>query len=103
MDLRIYYQKIRDKRAEITDEFPIVVSEETQDGGQGGTLTEVSSDLAAKMLVDGTAHLATADEATQFRDKHAKLRKAAEDERAASKVQVTLIPKEFLEQVRRKG
>jgi hypothetical protein len=103
MDLRIYYQKVREKRAGITDEFPIVVSEETQDGGRQGTLTEVSRELAAKMLVDGTARLATTDEATQFRERQTKLRKAAEEERAASKVQLTVIPKEYLDQVRKRG
>jgi hypothetical protein len=103
MDLKIYYQKIREQRAAITDEFPIVISTETQDGGRRGTMTEVTRDLAAKLLVDGTAQLASLEDAAAYRERQKKERKAAEDERAASKVQLTVVPKEFLEQVRKKG
>src|SRR5690242_15334289 len=63
MDLKIYYQKVREKRASIAEAFPVVVSQETGDGGKDGVLTEVTPDLAAKMIVDGTAHLASAEEA----------------------------------------
>ena len=103
MDLKIYYQKIREQRAAISDEFPIVVSNETQDGGRRGTMTEVPRDLAAKLFVDGMARLASAEEAEAFRERQRRERKAAEDERAASKVQLTVIPKELLEQVRKRG
>lgn len=103
MDLKSYYQKIRNERSKITDEFPIVVSNETPDGGKGGALTEVTRELAAKLLVDGTARLATGVEATEFRQRQADMRKAADDERAASKVQVTLVPRELLETLRKRG
>lgn len=103
MDLRIYYQKIREQRAAITEDFPIVISTETQDGGRRGTMTEVTRDLAAKLLVEGTANLASDEDAAAFRERQKKERKAAEDERAASKVQLTVVPKEFLEQARKKG
>lgn len=103
MDLRIYYQKIRNERGRIPDEFPIVVSNETPDGGKGGALTEVTRELAAKLLVDGAARLANNVEATEFRQRQVDMRKAAEDERAASKVQLTLVPRELLESLRKKG
>ena len=35
MDLRMYYQKIREKRASIADPFPVMVSNETAGRGQG--------------------------------------------------------------------
>ena len=103
MDLKIYYQKIRDAHRGIKDEFPIVISNETPDGGKPGQLTEVTRELAAKLLVDGTAKLASAEAAMEFRQRQADMRKAAQDELAASKVQLTVIPREFLEQVRKKG
>jgi hypothetical protein len=103
MDLRVYYQKIRDERRQIADEFPIVVSHETPDGGRKGRMTEVTRDLAAKLLVDGTAHLASDTEAAEFRQRQADMRKAAQDELAASKVQLTVVPKEFLERAGKKG
>ena len=55
MDLRIYYQKIREIESKIETEFPVVKSRETADGGKGGTLTEVSRNTAAKLIVDGVA------------------------------------------------
>src|ERR1035441_7124302 len=53
MDLQVYYQKIRETEAKMADEFPLVVSMETADGGKSGTTTEVPRRLAAKMLVEG--------------------------------------------------
>jgi hypothetical protein len=103
MDLRIYYQKIRNERGKIADEFPVMVSNETPDGGKSGAMTEVTRELAAKLLVDGAARMASNAEAAEFRQRQADMRAAAEQERAASKVQLTVIPKEFLETLRKKG
>ena len=58
MDLRAYYQEIRDVEAKIPGPCAVVVSVATPDGGKAGTLTEVPRRVAAKMLVDGTAKLA---------------------------------------------
>ena len=55
MDLKVYYQKIRDIEKSIEDAFAVIVSLETPDGGKPGTLTEVSPGLAAKMIVEGVA------------------------------------------------
>jgi len=52
MDLRMYYQKIRDTEAKIADPFPVVESCETPDGGPAGRLTEVTPALAARMIVE---------------------------------------------------
>ncbi len=43
MDLKIYYQKIRERKREIDEPFPVVMSRETQDGGKAGVSTEVTS------------------------------------------------------------
>ncbi|MBV8730802.1 MAG: hypothetical protein JO336_13440 [Acidobacteriia bacterium] len=66
MDLRTYFQKIRDVESQIGDPYTIVVSVETGDGGRAGTTTEVSRAVAAKMIVDGSARLATAKEKQAF-------------------------------------
>ena len=59
MDLQIYYQKIRDMETKITDEFPLMVSVETSDGGKGGTKTEVPrGGWRPTLLVEGLARLA---------------------------------------------
>jgi len=64
MDLRVYYQKIRDIESKIPGQYAVVVSLPTPDGGKAGTITEVSRRVAAKMVVDGTAKLAS-DTATE--------------------------------------
>jgi hypothetical protein len=90
MDLRLYYQRIRDKESEITEAFPIVVSNETADGGKPGVLTEVTPGIAAKMVVDGVARLATAQEAKTFRAAQVEAKRVA-DQAAAGKVQFTVV------------
>jgi hypothetical protein len=66
VDVRNYYQKIREIDAKLTDPFIVIVSLETGDGGKAGTQTEVSRSLAAKMIVEGTARLATPEEKQGF-------------------------------------
>ena len=61
MDLRIYYQKVRDLEAKIAEEFPFVISKETPDGGKAGVRTQVPKRIAAKMIVEGLADLVKTD------------------------------------------
>ena len=96
MDLRIYYEKIREIERTIVEEFPIMVSHATPDGGKAGTLTEVTRRLAAKLILDGLARLATSEEAVAFRQKMDEARRAAEDLARAARVQLTLLPHEAL-------
>ena len=62
MDLRGYYQKIREVESKIADAFAVIMSLETPDGGKAGTQTEVTRSLAAKMIVNGLAKLAEAED-----------------------------------------
>jgi hypothetical protein len=92
MDLRQYYQKIRDKESAITEAFPIVVSNETPDGGKPGFLTEVTPGIAAKMVVDGVARLATPQEEKTFRAVQVEAKRVADQAAATAKVQFTVVP-----------
>lgn len=67
MDLRNYYQKVRDVEAKIPGQWALVVSLATPDGGKAGLMTEAPRRAAAKMIVDGTARLATDSEIKQAR------------------------------------
>jgi hypothetical protein len=67
MDLRVYYQKIRKLEAELAEPFAVIVSKETGDGGKAGIRTDVPKLLAARMVVEERADLASAEEAAQFR------------------------------------
>jgi len=102
MDLRVYYQKIRDEQAKIADEFPIVVSNETTDGGKQGTMTEVPRRLAAKLVVEGTAKIATTDEAAAFRKAQAVAKQAAEQLAASSRLQLTVVSSAELDKLKGK-
>jgi hypothetical protein len=92
MDMRAYYQRMRDAEATITEEFPIIASLETPDGGRVGVLTEVSRVVAAKAMVQGTARLATGEEAKSFRETRAEAHREAVQAAAAARVQLAVLP-----------
>ena len=71
MDLKVYYQKIRQIESRILDAVAIIVSLETADGGKAGRLAEVSPAIAAKIIVEGTGRLASAEEAEAYRQRRA--------------------------------
>ena len=100
MDLQIYYQKIRDIETKITDEFPLMVSVETSDGGKGGTKTEVPRRLAAKLLVEGLARLASKDELKAYREMLAEAKRQAERVAAAERLQLTVLSSAELDRLR---
>ena len=91
MDLRLYYRKIRDIEANIADKFPIVVSQETTDGGKEGIMTEVPRLIAARLIVEKQARLASAEEAQGFRESMAELKRAADQFAAAARVQLAVL------------
>jgi hypothetical protein len=100
MDLKLYYQRIRDAQAKIEEAYAIVVSHQTEDGGKEGRMTEVSPALAAKMMVEGTARLALPEEAAAFREACAEAKRAVDEAATASKMQVTLVPTADLNRLR---
>jgi len=91
MDLRVFYQKLRKIEQEITDPHVVVVSHETPDGGRPGQLAEVSRFIAARLIVEGRARLATTDETAEFRAAAQKGVLEARRREMADKVQVNVI------------
>lgn len=100
MDLRLYYQKIRDTASKIEPSFPVVVSRETPEGGKEGILTEVTRAVAAKLLVEGIARLASAEEAEAFHRRHAEAKRLAEQAAAAARVQLAVLSTEEMNTLR---
>src|SRR3954466_13464232 len=97
MDLFTYYDKIRREEAQIVEEFPVIVSLNTGDGGRAGHLTETPKKVAAQMIVQGQGRLASSEEAEAFRAIQTNaLRKLKEAEDAAS-MRMSLVPTEHLE------
>jgi len=91
MDLQIYYKKIREAENNLKDPAVLVVSLETPDGGRPGVRTEVSRRIAAKMIVEGAARVATPQEAREFQEEKAESKRQADQLAAASRLQFTVI------------
>jgi ethanolamine utilization cobalamin adenosyltransferase len=91
MDIRIYFQKVREIESSIKEPFVVVASLETPDGGKAGTLTEVTPSAAARLVVEGKARLANADETSEYRVRAERTRSEAEQVLAKSKMQFTLL------------
>src|SRR5580704_11667977 len=92
MDLRAYYQKVREAEAGMTSPHVVIVSLATPDGGKPGVVTEVPTPIAARMVVEGGARQATEAEIRVFREQQTAAKQAAEDAVVASKVQVVVVP-----------
>jgi len=100
MDLRLYYHNLRKAEEEIADEFVVLVSHATPDGGKSGQMTEVPRHLGAQAIVEGRGRLATQEEASSFYKTSADARRAAEQATLATKVQVNLISESDLQSLR---
>ena len=68
MDLRAFYQKIRKIESTINDPDVVIVSRETPDGGKAGVRTAVPRRLAARLIAEEKADLATPEQTAQFRE-----------------------------------
>ena len=91
MDLKVYYQKLRQVEQSITEPHVVLVSQETPDGGRAGVPVEAPRSLAAKLIVEGAARLATEQEAEEYHARSTEARRKAEQAAAASRIQVTVI------------
>ncbi len=101
MDLRGYYRKLREIAKGLEEEFVVVKSLATPDGGVAGRLTEVRRELAAKMAADGLAEIAGKDEGELFRQKMAEEKKQADQKRASERVQFAVLTEADLRVLRR--
>lgn len=79
MDLQAHYGKIRQEEHKLEDEFPLISSHETADGGRAGVVSEVTRRIAARFIALGLARIATGEEKKIYRDAQAEARRTAED------------------------
>jgi len=91
MDLRMFYQKLRKLEQEITEAHVVVVSHETSDGGKEGRKTEVSRGTAARLILEGRARLAGAEETAEYRKAIEQAVLDAEQRELSSRVQLNVI------------
>jgi hypothetical protein len=100
MDLHVYFRKIRAMEDSLKDPSAVLVSLETPDGGREGVRTEVPRRIAARMMVEGAARLATADEAREFQEQKVEAKRQADQLAAASRMQFTVISPNELRKLR---
>ena len=100
MEMRVFYAKIKEVEATISEPSVVIISRETADGGVAGIATEVAPRAAARLVVEGKARVATEEESLQFRAHLEEARKTAEQSAAARKVQVTVISESELRTLR---
>lgn len=91
MDLRAYYRTIREIEAGIPGECAVIVSRATPDGGREGVLTEAPRTVAARLIAEGAATLASIEQAAAFRERMQALCAEEAARQAAARIQVNII------------
>ena len=92
MDLRVYYSKVREAEAALSEDNPVMVSLATSEGGKAGVSTEAPRNVAARLIADGRARVATAEEAEQFHEMHREARAKYDQQEMARHIQVVVVP-----------
>ena len=92
MDVRSYYRKVKDTEEGLKGSEVVLVSLETPEGGKEGVRTEAPRSVAARMIAEGRARVATDAEASEFRDGLRAARQKHEREEAARRVQIVVMP-----------
>ena len=91
MDLKKYFRKIREIEDSITEPYVLVSSLETADGGRPGVVSEVPRSLAARMMAEGRAALASKEEQEAYFERMDAARAAAQKAELARRLQVTIV------------
>jgi hypothetical protein len=94
MDLRAYYRRVREVEVSITEDHVVVVSLATPEGGKAGVRTEVPKAIAAKLIAEGRARLGSEEEADEFRSANRQAKEKFDQEEAARRMHVVVMPAE---------
>jgi len=100
VDLTAFYRKIAEVEAQIGGDHAVVVSNETADGGRSGRTASVAKEVAARMVVEGKARLATPEEAAQHQGEMARAVEAAKKRELLGRAQVRLLSDGDIEALR---
>lgn len=99
MDLQLHYGKMRQEEQKMTDEFPVIVSNETSDGGKANIFVEVTRRNAARFITLGLARIATGDEKKIFDDAKTEARLRAIEVLERANVSTTLLATKSIERL----
>ena len=100
MDLRTWYKKVRDAEAGLTGEHFVMVSLATSEGGKEGVQTEVPRSIAARLIAETRARVASEEEALEFHEANRLALEQHKQEEDARRVQVMVIPAHKLKKQR---
>ena len=100
MDLRTWYKKVRDAEAGLTGEHFVMVSLATSEGGKEGVRTEVPRSIAARLIAETRARVASEEEALEFHETNRLALEQRQQEEDARRVQVMVIPAHKLKKQR---
>jgi hypothetical protein len=92
MDLRSYYKKVREAEASLQGNESVLVSLATSEGGKEGVRTEAPHSVAARLIAEGRARLATESEAIGFREELRMAQEKHQQDEAARRVQFVMVP-----------
>ena len=92
MDLRTWYKKLRDAEATLAGEHFVIVSLATSEGGKPDVRTEVPRAIAARLIAEVRARVATEEEAREFHEERRIALEQHRQDEAAKRVQVMVIP-----------
>jgi len=92
MDLRSYYQQVRDADETLIGAHIVMVSLTTPEGGKAGVKTEVARAIAAKLIVEQRARVATEQESSEFHQANKDAKEKYDAQQAVQRLQVMVIP-----------
>ncbi|MFL6417307.1 MAG: hypothetical protein ACJ74Y_16745 [Bryobacteraceae bacterium] len=91
MDVKQYFRRLREIEESFVDKYPVVISLETPDGGKAGLVAETSRPVAAKMILEGRAILASTEQKAAYYEHQEATKRAVEKADIARRVQVAII------------
>jgi len=90
MDVKQYFQRVRELAAQLPAEAVVIKSVSTTNGGRAGVMAEVARYTAAKQVIDGNAVLATEEESAVYHQEMEARRQVAERAQALNRFQISL-------------
>ena len=100
MDLTAFYRKIKQIEKEIESDYVVVVSNETPDGGIAGRTSNVPKGVAARLVVEGKARLATPEESERHKGQTAQAIEAGKKREVLGRAQIRLLSDGDIEALR---
>ncbi len=100
MDIRGYFNKVREAEKLIDGTMAVIVSLDTPEGGKAGRSMEVGRSVAAHMMVDARARLATDQEIADYRASVEQDIEQARKALHASNISLTMMTDENMKNLR---